>query len=314
MRPDMIADERNAVVIPFPLSRAMWLLRPILERPNVQRINLSWFVELGAALQPAVAYRSDIKPAEGQMMVFTLKPFVDQLLQFVQTRTFPLYLRSSISSLREMQALLQTVLNATDVQQEYDNLKHDIWMKAFDVERLLKAELSIQPTYMVFPKRAYDIEALISDGTQLFSEECKQSFSDGERYDLNQATKCLVFEVPTAAGFHIFRAVESVIRRYYHVVVGKLPEKRNRNWGSYIQRLRECGADVKITSVLEQIKELYRNPLVHPETRLSMDEALSLIGIAETAISTMTTDLKKRTSLVPVSALDLAFSSAAQGS
>jgi hypothetical protein len=42
------------------------------------------------------------------------------------------------------------------------------------------------------------------------------------------------------------------------------------------------------------MRELYRNPIIHPETQMSMDDALSLIGIAETAISTMIADLGKR--------------------
>jgi hypothetical protein len=166
--------------------------------------------------------------------------------------------------------------------------------KSFDVHTVLNAELHIQPTYMVFPKRAYDIETLISDGSLLFSDECRREFSDKEKYNLNQATKCLVFEVPTAAAFHIVRAVESVIRRYYQIVVGTLPSEKSRNWGAYIKKLNTCGADAKVTTILDHMRELYRNPFIHPETEVAMDEAMSLLGLAETAVSTMFADMKKR--------------------
>jgi hypothetical protein len=293
----MMNDDRGGDhhVVTFPLGRAAWLFRPVLTRPDVHRVSLSWFVQFGAALQPATRFPSDIKAAEGHASLLTLKPYLDALIQSASAQSFiPLYLRSSLASVRELHNLIVTVLTADDSNVAFDQEKHNIWMKAFDVERLLNAELSIQPTYMVFPKRGYDIEVLISDGMQLFSEDCKRNFSDEEKYDINQSAKCLAFEVPTAAAFHVFRAVESVIRRYYEVVIGKLPAKRMRNWGAYIKQLRSCGADIKVLSVLEQMRDLYRNPILHPETQLTMDEALSLIGIAETAISTMVADLRKR--------------------
>jgi hypothetical protein len=215
-------------VIAFPIGRATWLFRPILARPDVQRVSLSWFTQFGAALQPVTRFPGEVKSAEGRSSIFTLKPYLDSILQMASTRVFPLYLRSSLASVRELNEIIAKVLSEEDGDGAFQREKHNIWMKAFDVERLLNAELSIQPTYMVFPKRAYDIEALISDGTQLFSEDCRRNFSNEEKYNLNEATKCLAFEVPTGAAFHIFRAVESVIRRYYEVVIGTLPTLKSR--------------------------------------------------------------------------------------
>ena len=67
-----------------------------------------------------------------------------------------------------------------------------------------------------------------------------------------------------------------------------------RNWGAYIKNLRKCGADEKIVTILEQIKDMHRNPVIHPERRLDNDEALSLVGIVESAISAMVRDMKMR--------------------
>ena len=67
-----------------------------------------------------------------------------------------------------------------------------------------------------------------------------------------------------------------------------------RNWGVYIRNLRKCSADPKILSTLEQIKDLHRNPVIHPEVQIDIDEALSLVGIAESAISRMIADMKDR--------------------
>jgi hypothetical protein len=81
-------------------------------------------------------------------------------------------------------------------------------------------------------------------------------------------------------------------------LVGTLPAKKSRNWGVYITNLRKCGAEQKIVSALEEMKELYRNPIIHPETQIEMDEALSLVGIAETVISAMIADMKKRATTI----------------
>ena len=92
---------------------------------------------------------------------------------------------------------------------------------------------------------------------------------------INQAGRCLAFEVPTAALFHMFRAADSVLRRWYKQVTGVEPKVKMRNWGTYIRKLRECGVDEKILSALEQIKELHRNPVIHPEAQISIEEVLS---------------------------------------
>ena len=60
-----------------------------------------------------------------------------------------------------------------------------------------------------------------------------------------------------------------------------------RNWGAYIRILRTKGADEKVIASLDQIRELHRNPVMHPEETLSSDEATTLFGIAQSAILAM---------------------------
>jgi hypothetical protein len=78
-------------------------------------------------------------------------------------------------------------------------------------------------------------------------------------------------------------------------MVGTLPKPKARAWGVYIKNLKDVPhVDGKVVTLLEQIKDLYRNPIIHPEARLEMKEALSLIGIAESATSAMLKDMKLR--------------------
>jgi hypothetical protein len=90
------------------------------------------------------------------------------------------------------------------------------------------------------------------------------------------------------------RATEAVIREYYRAVVGTVPKVKARNWGSYIKLLKTKGADSKIITVLEQIKDTYRNPIVHPGDVLEMEDAIILFGMAQGVIVSMMKDIVTR--------------------
>ena len=59
------------------------------------------------------------------------------------------------------------------------------------------------------------------------------------------------------------------------------------NWGKYIEQLKESGVDEKITSMLDNIRTLYRNPIAHPENNLTDSEAIALFGLGIAAIQQM---------------------------
>lgn len=82
-----------------------------------------------------------------------------------------------------------------------------------------------------------------------------------------------------------------------------------RNWGTYIKNLRKCGANEKILTALEQLKDLHRNPIIHPEAQIGIEEALSFMGITESVISAMLSEIYTITSASVVAALAGAESS-----
>lgn len=176
-------------------------------------------------------------------------------------------------------------------------VRQDMWRVRWDTEplrTLLHGELAVQSTYHIWPKRAFNVDLLIERATSLFSEEVQHWMIENERYNISQAGKCIAFETPTAAGFHLVRAAESVIRRYYKVGVGTEPALKRRNWGAYIKKIKRCGGEARVIHALEQIKELHRNPVIHPEVVLSLEEAISLIGIIESVIGSIFSDMQSR--------------------
>jgi len=72
------------------------------------------------------------------------------------------------------------------------------------------------------------------------------------------------------------------------------PKESQRNWGYYIRALTEKKADRKVIAHLEQIKDLHRNPLIHPEVHLQLAEAVTLFAICTSAIHAMVADMETK--------------------
>ncbi len=137
----------------------------------------------------------------------------------------------------------------------------------------------IRPSlHMVTSTLGLDANKLIADGSVAFPKSLKDKVPTAIP-DCREAMKCIVFELPTAAGFHLHRANESVMRKYYEAVVpaGNAPPD-TRNIGDYINALSKLDAgDKRVRAALRDLKDLHRNPLIHPETSLEdTDEAYAL--------------------------------------
>lgn len=155
-------------------------------------------------------------------------------------------------------------------------------------ETVLAEELNILDTYAVAQKGAYSTSELVSNAEVIFPESVRKKLPPRSISDIREAGKCLAFETPTAAAFHIVRAIESVIVVYYAKVLGDELPPRIRNWGVYIKKLRESGkADARIVEFLDHIRGNYRNPVSHPEETLTVDEVLVLLSVAVGAMTQM---------------------------
>jgi len=161
-------------------------------------------------------------------------------------------------------------------------------------ETVLSAELSNSDTYWISPKGTHKTSMLLQyahlELPSLILTEVPEASAD-----FDEAGKCLLFDTPTAVGFHLLRATEAVIRKYYAIVTGVEPKKKFRNWGAYLKKLNQCGANSKITGYLDHIRENYRNPILHPEVTLTADDAQVLFGVCVSAIVLMATELKTLT-------------------
>lgn len=151
----------------------------------------------------------------------------------------------------------------------------------------LLAELGIFNSYFVTYKLPFDVTALLMAGESLFPMDINSKVPEAI-IDAREAGKCLAYEAPTAAGFHLFRVLESVLRRYYAYVTGGVAAPKQRNIGVYINAMKQAKkGDEKILSTIKQISDHHRNPLAHPEAVLSTDEAIATAGIVRSAVTLM---------------------------
>jgi len=143
------------------------------------------------------------------------------------------------------------------------------------------------PSYFVTQKGDRDTLTLLDHPGRMFPDDLAVKVPEAN-YDVAEAGKALCFEVATACGYHVFRATEAVLRRYYSHVTGGKAHPKVRNIMVYVRAIRDakCG-DEKILSVIEQMSKLHRNPIAHPEVALTMDEALSTLGMARSVITAM---------------------------
>jgi hypothetical protein len=156
--------------------------------------------------------------------------------------------------------------------------------KRTEFETILEHESRNIDVYAVTPKGIYSTPALIERAEDALPIDLKSRLSAETIYDIQQAGRCLAFNIPTAAGFHILKAIESLIREYHLTLTGKHISAKSRNWGAYIRDLSNHGADTKVTAYLSHIKDFYRNPIVHPEVTLTSEQTLSLFSAAISAI------------------------------
>ena len=150
--------------------------------------------------------------------------------------------------------------------------------------------------FTVTPKGIYNTRDLIECAESKFPENIRKVFPNQTILDIQQAGRCLAFEVPTACAFHVCRAAESVILKYYEALKKKPWAFRQRDWGRYIEELKKERALDAITSRLDEIRKLDRNVFIHPEKNVSLEESPFLFELCTGVMYQMGQEIIRLTS------------------
>ena len=154
-------------------------------------------------------------------------------------------------------------------------------------EVTLKADLSIANLYILTTKGAYDASTLAEFGLQAFPANLLVKVPEAAN-DAKQAARCIAFDLPTAAAFHLHRANESVVHAYFKAIAPNVSPPVDQPLGAWLTALEKAKAPEKIVSALRDIVKLHRNPVLHPQHSLDdSEEAIALLGSIHTAIRHM---------------------------
>jgi hypothetical protein len=145
-------------------------------------------------------------------------------------------------------------------------------------------EMMELPLFCVEKKGSYSLSALIMGAGNEQPAVVKAKAPITVTDELSRSGVCLAYSCPTASAFHALRALELLVTE----LISKLnlpPAPLNRcNWGEYIQILRNGNAPKEVTDLLQIIKDNYRNPIMHPDDTLDIEQATSLFGICQSAL------------------------------
>lgn len=257
---------------------------------SMYKVNLWAFYELAWEIHPLTEIKPSITTNDLSHLVFEAKLSLDI---FFQRWESPLEIcKTEVLQLRKWFDYIEK-----EVIKNPDEFAHRVLIDrtihlAKQFENSLRKQFEFLDTYYVQRKGAYDTTALIDRADDvILSDKIKTRLPEQTIYDLQQAGKCIAFEIPNSAGFHTIRAVESVIRLYYEKIIGVLPKNKDRNWGAYIKNLKTAGANEKILHALDHLRNDYRNPILHPEERLEFDDAFSLFNLSVSLIIKMTKEI-----------------------
>jgi hypothetical protein len=263
---------------------------------NMLRVNEFQLYELAIAVHPITMLANDTKYSQVWVNRMTTKSalkaiFQQRSLEVCYQAANELYLALLAIVPDDFAEAAAKVPTNLDGEEPIGWQIYSIRTAAEKFETILSAELSNSDTYWISPKGTHKTSVLMQSAHLELPVSILQTVPEAAT-DFDEAGKCLLFDKSTAVGFHLVRATEAVIRKYYESVVGKPPAKKFRNWYAYIKRLNQSGADPKITVYLDHIREHYRNPVLHPEVNLTPEDAQVLFGVCVSAIVMMASAMK----------------------
>jgi hypothetical protein len=149
--------------------------------------------------------------------------------------------------------------------------------------------------FIVTDKRI-DVNKLLSDVRGLMAPGVFDALPDVAQYDLAEAGRCIAFELPTAAAFHLLRATESVLRHFYCCIVRQ--RRAQLAWAPIVDslRARRTPPPAPLLDNLDNIRRSFRNPTQHPDKIYDIQEVQDLFGLCVDVVNRMVTSASWRAS------------------
>lgn len=255
----------------------------------MERIDLAYLYNLGSSLGALRHFTAGDKVTDKFTQLYRAQELLTGILG---QNIYPL--RTSRSRIQEFHNIVSRYIETQDYQYPFTQQDvAEINSSLYNLEVVLYSEFSIADAYYVSQKGGYDTVTLLFEAEKLFPADI--ALVSVAIPDIREAGKCIAFSLPTAAGFHIHRANETVMRFYYDVETKNATHPASRNIEKYLEKMEKLKVgDPKVIASLRNIKDLHRNPLIHPEHNLSNEQALALIGAVLSSITIMLEVIKAK--------------------
>ncbi len=251
-----------------------WLSVPV-DGTDMERYNPSFFFLLGRQVGPLNELSSEALDAwfqtgQPNSAIFYLNHFLNRRDDLIFSKGCRFSAQHLIDRIVEVKNC--DTDDEGELRARYKVLREDAdsFLKRFD------GDCKSLDLFRIPQVQAYMTTTLLESGERLIPAPWDEKLLTygGAAADTQNAAKCLVLKLWTAAGFHIARATEALIQEYYRSFNGgELPVKgAQKTWVSLVRTMldQEQG-DAKLLADAKIVGETYRNPLIHPEH--SLDEA-----------------------------------------
>jgi hypothetical protein len=305
----MMHDRQGArlagVVVDFPFNQDSQGIAP------VKRLEVLDLFELGAAL--ARLNQALAKDKAGPFDLYVcMSSMRRSLAKFcAEHRAFPLAVDSAQELAARIDAdVMETFLESSDPIKFKEGLNlneemgtwqfYAIKSKISEFEHVFSAVCRKCETYFVEQKMGFDISLLLHNAETNLHASVRPFIAPEAIDEVKAAGRCFALESFTASGFHTLRALEVVMGDYYKAVSGK--DKEFRSWYDYVEAFKELEAEVngkkpkfpspKVSAMLDRMRQLDRNPLMHPRDTLDEMSADTLFKLGMITITELAKDMR----------------------
>lgn len=276
----------------------------------MERINQFSFYQLGQTLKDISRHTGDLKPLDGFLDSLWAKNAMGEL---IAGKPIPLGVsrQAAIDLFNALSAIRAQYFETTDANGK-TTMKFPVegdepipqwrWSSISSAlsrfETVFAAEMAETATYFVPRRGIFSTPALVDHADESFPEHLLCVLPEKAKDEWKAAGRCLAFNLLSASGFHVARAVEGVLEVYYQAFCEK-PDETLNTWNDYHKKLTaKISAESvtpkpsqKVLSELVQMKDDYRNPIMHPRVVLKDSDARMLWDNGESLIIAMAEEL-----------------------
>jgi hypothetical protein len=277
-----------------------FLVRLAYAEGRVERINQFDMYRLGQALAGLVALarqEKDIHPRAAVYHIWSARDEMDRLLHS------PVSLGTSRSSAQTLASSLAAMFNEHFNGGKFPDSKSEpipSWefgmLKSYieKFETVFGEEMAEAAAYAVPRRGIFYTPALVDAADECFPQDLLPHIPEKARVEWRAAGRCFAFNLLSASGFHVARAVEGTMEAYFQLLSNQ-PGQILKTWNDYIielEKIQKAGR-APIPEGKTQMKDDYRNPIMHPRVVLSEGDTKMLFNNGESLIIAMAQEIGK---------------------